>query len=236
MALADQSRRHQAAAQASTSAPGYLQVQRTLLAACMVLAPLVIGLSFVVDPTHGVPRGPSDIYTAFHAARAAQMQLFLALNTLPVFLFAPSYIGLGMVAQRRAPWLATLGMVAGLIGSLPWALFVFPEAMSVALAQRGAFTTFVAAFGVFYSSGVVTLLQLSWVIGHLLGYLLLGVALTWVAAPRRASWAGWLMVVGVPLQMIAYPTHQGVFQMAGFFLACLGSLPAAFDLLKGSDW
>src|SRR5262249_37470809 len=116
---------------------------------------------------------------------------------------------------------------------LPWALFVFPEAMSVALAQRGAFTTYVAAFGAFYSSGVVTLLQLSWMIGHLLGYLLLGVALTRLAAPR---WAGWLMVVGVPLQMIAYPTHQGVFQMAGFFLVCLGSLPAALGLLKGSAW
>jgi hypothetical protein len=44
------------------------------------------------------------------------------------------------------------------------------------------------------------------------------------------------MVMGVPLQMIAYPTHQGVFQMAGFFLVCLGSLPAAYDLLKGSAW
>jgi hypothetical protein len=44
------------------------------------------------------------------------------------------------------------------------------------------------------------------------------------------------MVVGMPLRMIASPTHQGNFQMAGFFLACVGSLPAAYDLLKGSAW
>jgi hypothetical protein len=124
-------------------------------------------------------------------------------------------------------------MVAGLIGSLPWAMFVFPEALAVLLTPRESLSTFAAAFAVF-SSGVVTLLQLSWVIGHLLGYLLLGAALTRVSGPRWARWAGWLIVAGVPLQMIAYPTHQGVFQMAGFFLVSLGSLPAALDLLRRS--
>jgi hypothetical protein len=69
----------------------------------VVLAPLVIGLSFVPDPTHGVPQGAADIYQAYHAAPAMQMQLFLVFNTIPVFVFAPSYVGLGLVAQRRAP-------------------------------------------------------------------------------------------------------------------------------------
>lgn len=74
---------------------------------------------------------------------------------------------------------------------------------------------------------VVALLQYSWVLGHLLGYLLLGLALVRMA-PR---WVGWLLIVAVPLQMIAYPTQQGIFQILGFFLVFLASLPVAWALL-----
>lgn len=111
---------HSNAVRTASCVAAYVQVQRGVLAGCVVRAPLVIGLSFVFDPTHGVPHGATSIFTAFRAAGAAQIQTFLWLNTLAVFLFAPSYIGLGIVAMRRSPWLATSGVISGFIGSLPW--------------------------------------------------------------------------------------------------------------------
>ena len=88
-----------------------------------------------------------------------------------------------------------------------------------------AASAFVAIWNGVAAEDVIVFLQYSWVVGHLLGYVLLGSAL-WRARviPR---WAAGLIIIGVPLQMVAYPTHQGLFQHLGFALECIGSIPAA---------
>jgi hypothetical protein len=80
---------------------------------------------------------------------------------------------------------------------------------------------------------VVFALFLSWVLGHLLGYVLLGVALA--RARVIPLWAAWLFVATVPFQMVAYPTKQGLFQIFGFVLVLIASIHAALVLLKFRD-
>ena len=80
------------------------------------------------------------------------------------------------------------------------------------------------------SEGVIVFLQYSWVIGHLLGYVLLGIAL----GRSRAVpwWAACLIIAALPFQAIAYIAHLGVFQLFSYLLIWVGSIPAALAMLK----
>jgi hypothetical protein len=68
----------------------------------------------------------------------------------------------------------------------------------------------------------------AWVLGHLLGYLLLGIAL--VRAHTVPRWAAWLITASALLMgPIAYGT--GALQVAGYGLVLAGSIPAAIAIL-----
>ena len=206
-----------------------LQVEMRLLAACVLLAPLILALSFLSDPTGGVPGSDPHVVQSFRAASSLQVQLFLWTNTAVTYLFAPSFIGLGLLARRRSPKLALLGTVLGLIGSLPWALFVGTEAVSYHLATAASDAGFARLRDAVSAEGPVALLQVSWIVGHLAGYVLLAVAL---ARGRVVPlWAAVLLAC-VVVQGASYPTHVGAFQILAFTLVFVGSIPAALRLWR----
>ena len=71
-------------------------------------------------------------------------------------------------------------------------------------------------------------------IGHQLGYILLGIALA--RARVIPLWAACLLIVSVPIMgPIAYGTNVGLLQILGFVLVFIGSVPAAFAMLKVRD-
>ncbi len=73
-----------------------------------------------------------------------------------------------------------------------------------------------------------------WVIGHQLAYVLLGIAL--LRARVIPRWAAWLMIVSGPVMgPIAYGTKVGLLQILGYVLVFIGSIPAAFAMLKVRD-
>jgi hypothetical protein len=215
---------------AGASLATYHKIQRACLAGCVVLAPLVIFLGFIFDPTRGVPHGASSIFAQFQAASQWRVQVFLYLNAVTPYFFPLSFLALGLLAMRRAPALASIGTALGLIGSIPWALFIGQEALVAVMAQTSSSAAFASVWNSVSAEGAVGLLQYSWVIGHLLGYLLLGIA--FIRARAIPPWAAWLFIISVPLQMASYPTQQGIYQILGFVLVFLGSLPAAWALLK----
>ena len=70
----------------------------------------------------------------------------------------------------------------------------------------------------------------AWVLGHLLSYLLLGIALARAQAVPR--WAAWLITASALLMgPVAYGTRLGALQVAGYGLARAGSMPAALAIL-----
>lgn len=210
--------------------PLYRKVHRVCLAGCVILAPAVVFLGFTCDPTGGVPPPPAEIFAAYQAANPLKIQLLLFFNALTPYVLPLSFLGLARLAMRRAPWLATLGLVCGLIGTLPFGVFVWPEALGDAMIKVGNRATFVSVWNAVSSENVIIFLQYSWVIGHLLGYLLLGIALARGRVIPR--WAASLIVCGLPLQAVAYMTHQGMFQLVSYLLILLGSVPAALHLVK----
>ena len=86
----------------------------------------------------------------------------------------------------------------------------------------------------YVANWVVFAMHGGWVIGHLLGYVLLGIAL--VRARMIPLWAAWLLVVS-PLVMgpFAYGTGLGLLQVLGYVLVFVASIPAALATLKGRD-
>ena len=170
---------------------------------------------------------------AHKAPSPLQIQLFLYFNAVTAYFFPLSFIGLGLVAMRRSPWLATIGMIFGLAGSLPFAVFVGPEALAAGLGQFGASASNAAMVHYVSSQGAIFLLAGSWVIGHLLGYILLGVAL--IRSRAIPLWAAILIIVGIPFQAAGYGTHQGILQLICFALIFIGSIPAALAMLKRSN-
>ena len=216
------------------SVPAYRRFQRAWLAACLLLAPLTIALAFTLDPQLGIPKG--DIHTQVAAVQAVsplQFHLYPVFYLLATFVFPLSYLGLGLAVMKRTPWLATLGIICGLLGSLPWSLFVGNVALGLSIVQIGWNNAYTSLGNQFLSEWIVLVLFFSWVFGHLLGYLLLGCA--FVRARVIPLWAGWFLIISVPLQMIGYPTNQGLFQIAGFVLVLLASIPAASALLTFRD-
>ncbi len=212
--------------------PTYHKFLRIGLAACMVLAPLVVFLGFAFDPTGGVPPAPTGIFAAYQATSPLRVQLFLFFNAITHFFFPLSFIGLGPLAAKRSPWLAMLGMVCGLVGTLPFGFFVWPEALGDAMVRTGDSATFVAVWNGVAAEGIIVFLQISWVVGHLLGYLLLGIALA--RARAIPLWAAGLIVLAIPLQAAAYMTRQGLFQLLSYVLIFIGSWPAAVAMINAS--
>jgi len=123
--------------QSAVAEPFYRKFHRACLAMCIVLAPVVLFLGFAFDSTGGVgvPSSARVLAANFQAASPLQIQLFLYFNAVTAYFFPLSFIGLGLLAMRRSPWLATIGMIFGLAGSLPFAVFVGPEALAAGLGQ-----------------------------------------------------------------------------------------------------
>jgi hypothetical protein len=215
-----------------TQLPFYWKLIYAALAACVVLAPLTLSLWFGLCPEYGNPRCPeggSATFAAFRAVSPSLMQVFLVVSVLVSLLFPVSYLGLGLLAVRRSPWLATLGAAAGFVGALPWTYVLAQVVLIYTIAQVGYSPAFAELMQRLSSQWPILFYFILWVVGHLLGYLLLGIALG--RARVVPLWAATLIVAGVPFQMAAYPAHLGALQIIGFVLVFIGSLPAARALL-----
>jgi hypothetical protein len=217
--------------------PLYVRLHHILLALCIVLAPLCMAGWFALCPQYGDPTCPSNAnpqaaLAAFRAADPLLLQIFLGLNLIVPYLYPVGYIGLGKVAMRRAPWLATLGIGFGWFGSIAWGFIADTIFHLNTAVQLGQDTSFIALERSYFSKPSILLIALGWVLGHLGGYLLLGLALLRSRAIPR--WSAWLIILSAPLMgPIAYspPINSGLLQVLGYVLVFVGSIPAARVIL-----
>ena len=218
--------------------PMIYRLHRWFFAVCILLAPLTLSLWFALCPQYGDPACPNmadhlAVLAAYREANPLLMQVFLFLNLVIPYVYPLSYIGLGLLAMKRAPWLSTLGIACGFIGSIPWGPIADQSFLLNAMARLGHDTLF-AMLVTAYFSWELFAMAAGWVVGHLLGYVLLGIALA--RARAIPLWAACLIVVSAPLMgPIAYATRLGLLQVLGYVLVFIGSLPAAFAMLKVRD-
>jgi hypothetical protein len=220
--------------------PAYRKLHRAFFALCILLAPLTLSLWFGLCPTGaGDPACPDQgsslaVFAAFRAMNPQLMQIFLCLNLIIPYLYPLSYVGLGLLAMKRSPWLATLGIACGFAAGIVWGVIADSIATLESMAQSGLNPLFVTVENHYYSNWMILTFGAFWVIGHQFGYVLLGIALA--RARVIPLWAACLIIVSAPLMgPIAYGTGLGLLQILGYVLVLIGSAPAAFAMLKVKD-
>lgn len=220
-----------------TTIPIIYRLHRWFLALCVLLAPLTLALWFSLCPTGANDAACPDqgstlaVFSAFRSMNPQLMQLLLALSLVAPYIYSVSYIGLGLLAMKRSPWLATLGMVCGFAAGIVWGPIAGQIIMINGMARLGTNPLFVTVENHFYADWTTLAFGAAWVIGHLFGYVLLGIALARARAIPR--WAAWLIVASAPLMgPIAYGTNLGLLQVLGYVLVFIGSIPAAFALMS----
>jgi hypothetical protein len=217
--------------------PAHRRLRYALLGASVVLAPLALTAWFATCPTFdaGCPDQTHTVAVLadFRALSPSLMHLFLWANVAAPYLYPVSYLALGLLAMRRAPWLATLGIILGWAGSIPWGLVADQMFMLHALSAVGHDTVAVAAGHQYYTTSQVGVFLAGWG-GHLAAYVLLGLALWRARAVPR--WSAALIIAGVPLMMSAYfPGSSYLLQVAGYALEAIGAIPAAAALIRGGS-
>jgi hypothetical protein len=221
--------------------PTYRKVHRLFIAFCIATSPLTMAGWFALCPQSSDPACPNvtnplAAVAAFQEASALRTQWFLTCSVIAPYICPISYLGLGMLAMRKAPWTSTIGIACGWVGSVPWgfiadSMFYFTAAAR--LGQNAAFARLHSWQGLFAFPQMVAVAG-GWVIGHLLGYALLGIALFRARVIPR--WASGLIVAAAPLMgPIAYGTNIGLVQVLGYLCVFAGSVPAAFITIGWSE-
>jgi hypothetical protein len=212
--------------------PTAIKFQRTLLAACIILAPLSITLYLVSWP--GNLRQPlmasamaSPTGNTLHFIGAIAASFFLPLG----------YLGMSLLGMRRAPWLATISAALSLVGWIPWAALMGLDDLAYDIDRGGLTSQLAALWNHFNGDTVMTIYLLIYVIGHLVSAVLIGFMLG--RLHLVPAWAAWAFALTSPLTILLFPVHSIVFQDVLKYLICtlwiIGAIPAAVSMLKNKD-
>ncbi|MQA03458.1 MAG: hypothetical protein GEV07_12280 [Streptosporangiales bacterium] len=148
------------------------------------------------------------------------------------FLLPIGAVGLGYLAYRRTPWLATVSGLLGVMGWLPFAALIALDDLARTMAQLPDSGQYADLYSRFETSAVMTFFLLTYVFGHLVAYVLFGIAL--LRARAVARWACWALIASSPVTMAGFVLPGRPVEtvgIAGLVLLLLGCLPAARAML-----
>ncbi len=212
--------------------PDPLELPRRLLSASILLAPLSITLYLVswegnlrqplVDSAAAGPSG-----NTLHFIGGIAASFFLPIG----------YLGMSLLGIRRAPRLATLAAALSLVGWIPWAALMGPDALAYDINQMGSAPQLVALWTRFNGDPVMTSYLLIYIVGHLLSAVVIGFMLGRLRLVP--AWAAWSFALTSPLTILIFPVHNTLFQDALKYLICvlliIGATPAALTMLKSQE-
>ena len=190
------------------------QLQRIFFAICMVLGPLLVSILLAVST----------------------LSLWLiGVGTCTFFLLIFGFLGMTRLAMPRTPWLATIGGFLSLIGFLGYALIVMWQIeLSYHSNLLGNGKLLTTLYDQINNDPVQMALLLVFIIGHLFGPMLLGIAL--VRAKLVPVWVMWVLIIRIPLQAIGFTLNIGLTtEIYTYGLLFLASIPMAQALLKADE-
>ncbi len=208
-------------------------------AVLIVATPLVMASWFALCPQYGDPSCPTNarplaMLAAYRAAPAGLMQAFLIVNLAVAYLFPLGYLGMGLVAWRRSPWLTALGVGCGWVGAIVWGYIADQSFLLTDMAHTQHDAEFAALEAAYFADWHILVVASGWVIGHLLGYLLLGIAL--LRSKLVPAWSAAMIIAAAPIMgPLAYGLNQNALQILGYLMVAVGCVPAARSLVRSSQ-
>lgn len=208
------------------------KLQRKLLAVCIILAPLSITLYLVVWP--GNLRAP--LLASATAGPTGNTLHFIG-GVAASFFLPLGYLGMSLLGMRRAPWLATISAALSLVGWIPWAALMGPDALAFEINQVGNTPQLTALWNHFNGDAVMMTFLLIYIIGHLFSAIFIGFML---GRLRLVPWwAAWAFALTSPLTILIFPVHNVIFQDVLKYLICVlwivGAIPAALAMFTNKD-
>jgi Domain of unknown function (DUF4386) len=195
-------------------------------AAMIATAPFVL-VSVAIKPADD---GSAAAVMADLGSHASAMEASLMLGLIAIALLIPATLGLMRIAQQGSPVLALIGGGLTLLG---WVAFMGTQALgAVALVMAGSHDRAVMTnlYDQIGNSNVVTVIQVGFIFGHVVGIAILGVA---VARSRVAPiWIGIVLVVSGPLHFVAHGIDIRALDLAAFALLVLGYAAGGVILLR----
>ena len=205
--------------------PAYLKLQCIFFAVCTALAPLsviVYSVSWARSPN------PTSIATVGASANLLHFVAgFMASFCLPL-----GYLGMALLGIRRSPWLATFSAGLALVGWIPWPALMGIDDLSLQIVQVGNTSQLTALWERFNADPLMSAYLYTYVIGHLLSAILLGIMLG--RARLIPLWAAWALALSSPITILAFPTKNPILGILFLVLLTIGILPAAYTMLKFS--
>jgi hypothetical protein len=215
-----------------TPVPTYLKVQRALLAACIILAPLSITLYLIAWTGSG--RQP---LVAAAMAGSTGNTLRLVGAVAASFFLPLGYLAMSLLGMRRKPVMAFICAALSLIGWIPWAALIVLDDMAITIHQTGSTPQLAALWARMNGDPVMTTFLLIYVVGHLLSAVLIGYMLGRLRI--IPVWTAWAFALTSLLTILIFPIHNMVVQDVLKYLICafliVGAIPAAFAMLRGRD-
>jgi len=223
-----------------TPLPAYLKVQRMLLAACIILAPLSITLYILAWPENPAPvvtgTEAAPITTSIMAGPMGNTLHFIG-GIAASFFLPLGYLGMSLLGMRRSPWLATISAALSLVGWIPWSALIGIDDLAYDIAQAGSTPQLAALWTHFNSDPVMLTYLLIYIIGHLLSAVLIAIMLG--RLHLVPAWAAWAFALTSPLTMIYFSVHVITVRYVLRYLICalwiIGAIPAALAMLKNKD-
>ena len=204
-------------------------------AAMVVITPLLMATWFSLCPQYWEPAcpgtaAPENYFPAVRAAPPTLLQAFLAVNLAVPYVFPLGFIGMAMVTWPRSPWLTIAGVALGWISSIAWGPIADELLTWTLVARANHDAVFSALLRGVVGDWHVSAIGAGWVIGHLLAYLLLGIAM-W-RSRTVPVWSAVLIIVSVPVQgPLAYGLRLGALQVLGYVAIAVACIPAALTLV-----
>lgn len=213
---------------AATSDTGPGAISRRGLAAVVVLGPLSITILRGILPYHTADD------TATIAAKVADHQtaqtVALWLTLVAMLTLVPGVIAVGLLAARHARRLGTWGMALAVTGFSMLSAITALDFTALAGARSGIGlgpTTLV--LDELNTDPSLTVAVTAFVVGHIIGMILLGVAL--LRGRVIPTWAAWALIVSQPLHLIfAVVVPSNPLDAAAWALTTIGFAMAAVTI------
>jgi hypothetical protein len=204
---------------------GPLALIRTTLAVAIIGGPLGYLVGGALSPS--VHASGSSSIAAAATANPTTNAIHLVAFVLATFLLPVAVVGLAWLAYPRAPWLATIGGLLGVIGWLPFSALT---ALDDLINATGGDQRDASLLDRFSTDAVMSTYLVVYIVCHLAAYVVLGVALRTVVP----TWAAWCLIASSPLTVAAFVAPAAATLITGsvaLTMLLVGSIPAAARVL-----
>lgn len=208
--------------------PAAEKVQRVVYAVAIVFPVVAFGIGRALAPP---VKDSAAAQLAWWAAHPGVHQVEAVLFPLACVLSLLGVIGLARLAIGRSPWLALTGGALALAGWGTLPIWAGQDNLSYIMGKMGASSQLAEVWKQFNASGTSTYLYI-FIIGHLFGPLLLGIAL--VRARAIPRWSPATIAVSIPLHILAFVTGAWYMDPIAYALLAVALTPAALATLRSA--